>query len=402
MIKKFRIILIATTLMLFLSGCWNRREVTELAIAVALGIDINDDGEYIASAQILNPKENASAVGGGAGYDTPVTTFTAKGRMLMEAIRRLTKVTPRKVYLAHLRIVVIGEKVGKEGIYDALDLLSREPELRTDFYLVISREVKAEDILKVLTSLEKIPANKLFYTLEDAAESYSGMEKVNLNDLIGEIVDTGIQPTLTGVTIRGDPKSGSTKANVESISPKALLGFDGFAVFRENKLVGWLDEQESKGLNYIKGNVESTVIVSEVDKGKVAVELIKTKTNIKPVIKNGMPRIEVNISGEANVGEVDTKLDLLNEGTFAEITEQINNEIKDVVQKAVRKAQEDYKSDIFGFGMRIHKTEPKEWDRLEENWGETFPEVPVTVNSNIKLRRIGTISDPFHNEIKKE
>lgn len=400
--KKLRIILIAIFLLVLLTGCWNRREVTELAIAVALGIDINDDGEYIASAQILNPKENASAISGGAGYDTPVTTFTAKGRMLMEALRKLTKITPRKVYLAHLRIVVIGEKVGREGIYDALDLLSREPELRTDFYLVIAKEVKAEDILKVLTSLEKIPANKLFYTIEDAAASDSAVEKVNLNDLIDEIVDTGIQPTLTGVTIRGGPKSGLTKANVESLSPKALLAFSGLAVFRENKLVGWLNEQESKGLNYIKGNVESTVIVTEVDEGKVAVELVKTKTNIKPVIKNGMPRMEVNISGEANVGEVDTKLDLLNEGTFSEITEQINKEIKEVVQKAIRKVQEDYKSDVFGFGERIHKTEPKEWDRLEENWGELFPEVSVTVNSNIKLRRIGTISDPFHNELMKE
>lgn len=400
--KTFRIILIAILLLALLTGCWNRRETTELAIAVALGIDINEEGEYIVSAQILNPKENASAIGGGAGYDTPVTTFTAKGRMLLEAIRKLTNITPRKVYLAHLRMVVIGEKVGKEGIYDALDLLSREPELRTDFYLVISKEVKAEEILKVLTSLEKIPANKLFYTLEDAAESYSAISKVNLNDLIDEIVNTGIQPTLTGVTIRGDPKSGLTKANVESLSPKALLGISGIAVFRENKLVGWLDEQESKGLNYIKGNVESTVIVTEVDDGKVAVELVKTKTNIKPTIKNGMPRFEINISGEANVGEVNTKLDLLNEGTFSEITEQMNNEIKEVVQKAIRKAQGDYKSDIFGFGDRIHKDDPKGWERLEENWGEMFPEVPVTVNSNIELRRIGTISDPFHNELKKE
>ncbi|WP_372459302.1 Ger(x)C family spore germination C-terminal domain-containing protein [Alkalihalobacillus deserti] len=33
------------------------------------------------------------------------------------------------------------------------------------------------------------------------------------------------------------------------------------AVFRENKLIGWLNEQESKGLNYIKGNVQRTFIV---------------------------------------------------------------------------------------------------------------------------------------------
>lgn len=41
---------------LFLSGCWDRRELDRLAIAVAVGIDKADD-EYQVSAQVVVPSE---------------------------------------------------------------------------------------------------------------------------------------------------------------------------------------------------------------------------------------------------------------------------------------------------------------------------------------------------------
>jgi spore germination protein KC len=393
---------IVILLCISLTGCWDSREVTELAIAAALGIDKNDKGEYVISSQILNPSENAATVSGGSGYDTPATTYTTTGRTLFEALRKMIKKAPRKVYIAHLRMIVIGENVAREGIYDSLDFLSRDHEMRTDYYIVVAKDHTAEETLKVLTSLDKIPANKLFNSLEDVSEAWAATEKVKLNDLIDDIVSEGVQPVLTGVAIEGNPKDGLTKDNVETISPKAMLTYTGMAVFRENKLVGWLNEEESKGVNYIKDDVKSTVVVFDINEGEVGIELIKCTSDIVPHIQNGKLSMDINITGEGNVGDVNTNLDLMSASVFAELTEKTNNKIKDVVWMAIRKVQEEYRSDIFGFGESIHKTNPKEWDKQKEKWAETFPGVPVNVNVDIKLRRAGTISDPFHNELKKE
>jgi len=112
--KKVTYILLFSILLPLLSGCWDRVEVTDLSIAVALGIDKNEKGEFEISVQVLNPSENAANTGGGSGYDTPVTTYSATGDILFEALRKLTTKTPSKIYMSHLRIIVVGEKVAKE------------------------------------------------------------------------------------------------------------------------------------------------------------------------------------------------------------------------------------------------------------------------------------------------
>ncbi|WMT41390.1 hypothetical protein RE628_02140 [Paenibacillus sp. D2_2] len=54
------LLLMASTL---LTGCWNRRELNELAIAVGLGLD-KDGDKYQVSIQVVNPSEVSNGKGG--------------------------------------------------------------------------------------------------------------------------------------------------------------------------------------------------------------------------------------------------------------------------------------------------------------------------------------------------
>lgn len=403
--KKVTFILsISIVIITLLTGCWDRREVNDLAIAVAIGIDKNEDKGYTISAQVLNPSEiAASASGGGSAYDTPVTTYTTSGEILFEALRKLTQQVPRKIYLSHIRLIVIGEEVAKEDVYTSLDFLSRDPEMRTDFYMIVSKDCKAEDVLKVLTKIEKIPANKLFDSLETSSETWAATSKVKLNEFIDCIVGEGIQPVLTAVTILGDVKGGAELEKVQSIDLKSVLYFDGLAAFKKNKLVGWLNPDESKGLNYAQGKVKNSIIVIEKDGEKVGIELVNSKAEIIPHLHgNQPPSIEVKISGEANLAETNTKLELTNDHVFSELEEKTNEDIKDKITKAIDKAQNEYQSDIFGFGEHIHKKEPKEWKKIKKDWPELFPGIQIEVKVDIHIRRVGTITNPFYNELKKE
>ncbi|HLU22399.1 MAG TPA: Ger(x)C family spore germination protein [Bacillaceae bacterium] len=400
--KNLTTILIFTILLPLLSGCWDRVEVTDLSIAVALGIDKNDNGEFEISVQVLNPSENAANTGDGSGYDTPVTTYSATGHILFEASRKLTTKTPSEIYMSHLRIIVVGEEVAKEGIYDVLDVLSRDPEVRTDFYVLIAREHKAKDILGMLTSISKIPANKMFNALNASADSWAATGKKRLHELMDEIVSDGIQPTLTGIKVEGDPKAVKGKEDIPYVIPNSIITFNGTGVFKKNKLVGWLTEEESKGLNYVKDNVESTAIVFKQNDDFIGIELIKSKTEITPKIRHGVPSITVKISGDANVAEVNTKIDLSSPSVIAQLEKQSNKDVKDIITKTVHKAQKDFKSDIFGFGKAIHKNDPKAWVKLKDKWSDTFPDITVNIDVDIHIRREGTINNPFHNELGEE
>ncbi|WP_413376631.1 Ger(x)C family spore germination protein [Alkalihalobacillus sp. 1P02AB] len=377
-----------------LSACWNRREVTDLAIAVSLGIDKSDEGHFIVTVQVLNPNEVA-AVEGGGGYDSPVTTYSASGEMLFEALRKLTKQVPRSIYLAHIRMIVFGEKYAREGIYDSLDFLSRDHEMRTDFYIVVAKDKSANEVLSTLTSIEKIPADKLLYSLESSSENWAVSRKVQMNQLIDEILITGMDPVLTGITTLKESSKGDTFDNVQTVNPEVTLMYTGLAVFRQNQLIGWLTEDESKGFNYIKGDVQSTVVVTECGNGQAGIEMINMDSTIKTSVEGSKPAIFITIEGKGKLAEINCKLDVQKPNTINELEKQTNKQIESDIRDVIFKAQKEFSSDFLGFGHQLYKDFPDEWKKYKGSWETEFAHVDVEVKSNIKVREVGSISNPF-------
>ena len=129
-----------------LTGCWSRHELNDLAISVGMGFDKKDDQVQV-TIQIVNPGEVASRRGGG-GMTTPVSTFKATSKTIFEALRKIATQSPRKVYSSHLRILVISEELAREGITPILDGISRNHEMRADFYIVVAKGTTAENSIK--------------------------------------------------------------------------------------------------------------------------------------------------------------------------------------------------------------------------------------------------------------
>lgn len=388
--KKNLVLLFNLILLIsLLTGCWNSREIDELSIATAIGIDKAENG-YIVSVQLINPGEVASEK---ATNRTAVTTYRTYGETEFEALRRLTLETPRKIYLSHLRLLVFGEEFAKEHIGKTLDFFSRDHELRTDFYIVVAKDTKAEKLLNILTPVEQIPANKMFSSLEMSEKAWASTYHVQLDELISSILSDGKNPVLTGVAIKGDPEIGMNRSNLESVDPPVTLQIRMIAGFKDDTLVGWLDEEESIGFNYIMDRVKSTIVtVPCTDNGKLSVELIRTKAKVKVNIQNGKPKIDIEVWGEANIGDVECKIDLSKTESIYEVEKKISEEIISVMEAAVKKAQNDLKSDIFGFGEAIHRADPKAWENLKKDWDTEFETLEVSMKVDIRIRREGTIT----------
>ncbi|TKH45143.1 Ger(x)C family spore germination protein [Paenibacillus terrae] len=399
--RKTAFLFLMLTLVLLLTGCWNRRELNELAIAVGMGIDKQGD-QFRVSVQVVDPGEAAAKKG--SGVRAPATLYTEEADTVFEAIRKITTLSPRKMYFSHLRICVIGESIAREGMAKALDLLSRDHQFRTDFYIVVSKGTSAENTLKIMTPLDPIPANDLFSALETSEKNWSPSMTVTLDELIAALTSKGMQPILTGLRIVGNTEMGESNDNVQKIDPPVRLQYSGLAVFRKDKLIGWLNETESRGYNFILGKVQSSVgFVACPEGGKVVTEIIRTQTAIKGSVNRREPRINVKMQVEANVGEVECQgLDLTKVSTIYEIEKKEEEKIEEIMKSAVRKAQKLYKADIFGFGEAIHRADPKTWNSLKKNWDrEHFVELPVDIKVDFKLRRVGTIGSSFLNDMKE-
>jgi spore germination protein KC len=381
-----------------LTGCWSKKELNELAIVVSMGIDKTDEG-YLVSVQIINPGEIAGKNSTGR---TQVVRFMKKGETVFEALKNLSTDSPRKIYLAHLRQIVFGEEIAKEGIGKALDFLSRDHEMRSDFFITVAQGGTAYDILNVQTALEKVPANKLFDSLENSEKTWAPTKTVKVDELINNMVSTGKEAVLTGIYVYGNPGAGSDYYNVQDVSPRTGLRIDKIGVLKKDKLLGWLNDDESKGFNYITDNVDSTVVKIPCEDGKISIETIRSKTKVEGKIEKGKPKIEIHVNSEGNVGEVECKIDLSKPENIKKLEAKYKNNIKEKMEAAIKIAQEEYQSDIFGFGEAIHRADPKGWKRFEPNWDQEFANLEVTVKVDANIRRLGTITESFQKEIEEK
>ncbi|WP_239835836.1 Ger(x)C family spore germination protein [Solibacillus kalamii] len=398
MLKKYMFILII--LNFILTGCWDKRELNELAITLALGIDkVEGEDEYEVTAQVVVP--SAVSMKDGTGGAT-VTLFTENGETVYEALRRMTKVSPRKIYPGHLQMLIIGEELAKEGIGESLDLLARDWELRPDFYVVVAKDVTAREILNVTTDLESIPASKMFAGLKVSEKAWAGTTGVTLDELIVNLISDGKEAVLTGIQLTGNKQIGSTQQNIESISKPAQIQYDNLAVFKEDRLMGWLTEQDSRGYSGITNSVKSTVTsISCPNEGKSTIEVTNFHSKVEGNIVHGKPEVNIHTKAEGKVGEVRCKIDLKNPEAIQELEKNYEKEATRIINETIDVLQEEYQSDIFGFGEAIHRANPEEWNKIKENWDEEFSDLTVNVKVDMKIRLTGTVNSSFLEKLKE-
>jgi spore germination protein KC len=387
--KKRNVAFIVLFLLTILStGCWNQRELNDLGIAMGLGLDKVDDHSIRLTVQLVLPQEVKEP-----SYFTPVTVYSEEAETVFEAFRKITTMSPRKVYLPHFRIAVIGETLARDGILDLLDMLFRDHEFRSDFYIVVAKEgVSAKDVLQTMTPFERIPANEKFSALKLSESAWAPTVAVNLDDLLKNLATEGQESVLTGIAFSGDKKKAKTKENVETLDQYGALQFSEISVFKDDKLIGWLNQDESKGFNYIMSNVQSTVgRINCPNDGELVVEIMGAETEIIPSFKNGQPEFELKITSNVNVAEVICQIDLKDPKTIKQLEKNLEERHKELLKSAVVAAQEKYQSDIFGFGNTFRKSYPKQWKELKDQWEEIFPTVKVSYTAEGSVNLTGTI-----------
>ena len=126
----------------FLSGCWDRVEINDLAIVTAAAIDETDDNQIELSLQVFIPKAIGSGggQGGGGGGGGGATTMlrSQKGINISDALSKLQSEIPRKIFWGQCKVFIFGEKLAKEGIQEQMDFFLRHPQPRERAYLYVS------------------------------------------------------------------------------------------------------------------------------------------------------------------------------------------------------------------------------------------------------------------------
>jgi spore germination protein KC len=385
-----------------LSSCWNQKELTDLAFVTAMGIDKGKNKKFDVSFQIVIPGNVSSAQGVG-GQGLPIAVYKSSGDTLTEAARNATKNVSRRLYYAHTNLLVINEKVAKSSdMLNIFDALERDPEFRTTTVVVISRKSSAEDIVTALTILDKIPVNKITKELKTTESMLGENMVVNIDDFLNGVLSKGKQPAISGYRLSGKKSEARKSDNLQKTTTDAVLEASGIAIFNGGKLKGWIDNKKARGVVWILDKVKSTNISLMWNKKKNALSFvtIRTKTKVSASTKNGKPSIQVAIEDEGWIDEANTAIDLTDPSVIGKIDKLVEKEIKKEILATVNSAKR-FKSDIFGFGEKVHRADPKLWKKIKGNWNEQFADLEVNVKVNSYIRREGVRTKPFWSDINK-
>jgi len=398
--RKYYLPLICALFFTLLAGCWNRRELNELAVSVAIGVDKKGD-DILISDQVLNTQAISGKAGGAS--LAPVTLFQETGKGLQEAARRMTERATRKIYVGQLQMLILGEAFAREGVGKVMDHISRDHEYRNDFYVVVARGAKAKDILRIYTPLEKTPATKIRASIEVSEKAWGATSAVRIDDFRSAIISKGREAVLTGINVEGNYEIGNSGSNVEKIQTPASLKYSGLAIFKKDKLIGWLNENEALGFNYTQGKIKSTAVALQCpeEKENITVELLRTKNKINVVIKDGKPAFTLQIKAEGNITDTQCGMDFTNQTSILAVERLTEKRILASIQSAVNITQKKFKSDIFGLGEELERKHPKFWEQNKRNWDTVFSTLPIDIRVDVKIKKMYRTSKSFLERMKE-
>ena len=380
-----RKILLVVIILITLTGCYNYRELNDLAIVSAISVSKVDE-EYNVVVQVVKPKKEQDT----SNINQPnFITFKSKGETLQEAFRLIVKESPKKIYGAQMQVLLLDESVAKDNLSDILDFFAREPEVRNEFYVLVS---KNDNVLEVLTPLDNISSQNIMESLE-ANNKYLGYANlVTFNDLLAYYQNERIQIALPSIYLTGNIDEGDKDENIDDSMVDTSVVLGPLAIFKGNKLIGYLSEEESLAYNIVMDNITNALITNKYDDDKYIVsELIKSKTDLEVDSKNN--KINITVKGNAAIKEVNyNNINLKDENNVKKIEDDLNKKIEKLVRNSIKNVTKKYNSDIFGFENLFYKEDYKYYKQIKDEWSDKiFQNLEIKVDSKFEIVEQGNV-----------
>lgn len=370
----------------FSSGCWSRRELSELAIVLGAGVDRAPDNQVRLTLQLARP---GSFTGGGTipgGKNEPTAwVISETGETLLDAQRKMAGRISRQIYWAHNIVLIFGEEAARYGIRHYNNFFTRGPQSRETVWVMVA-EGEARDILETHAGLESSSAQDIG-SLARSKKVYSVIYK----DFIVMLATMGSNPVVPRVEIVESGVVLGGEAQERPVDHKGAA-LTGTAVFREERLAGWLDESETRGMTWLRGEMMKGIVtvpsLNYPDKN-TSVEITRGHAEVEPQYDGESVWFDVKLTIEGDLLELQDKEEILEREVRKSIEKTIAGEVQKEARVTLDKAQRELGLDIFNFGVAFHRKYPGIWPEIKDNWDEIFAGAGVNIDVEMDIRRSG-------------
>ena len=371
-------IMLLVGIFFLLMGCYNNYELTDLAIVSA--ISINKDGnKYTLTVQVINPNSSQNA---SSSYDSRFIIYKSSGFSIQEAMYNIKKKSPKKLYLVQMQALIIDDSIARNNIKDVIGFFLHNNDVREEFYVFVS---KKNDLLELLTtSTQNISDHNIWNDLGNKFNNLGNVSLVTFNDLLDIYLNDNIEISLPVIKISSQFGNLNDESILKSSVTDIVLEVDSLSIFKDNKLVGYLDQNNTIGVNFLNNNIKDVVIENNYkNKGYINFKLYDSKTIIKAIVKK--KSIIINVTGKASIVDNNYDIDVTDKTNLTKINNDLNHNIESLIINNLNDINTKYNSDIFGFRSILYKTNPLDFKLVKKDIDKNLSNIDITVNSNVKI-----------------
>jgi len=387
---------------LLLNGCYNAQELDKLGISLVMGFDIVD-GKILITAEVVDPSYSSNAINTEQG--STVKYVQGVGNTLFEALADITLKFDRSIYSAHNKVLIFGDEIAKNGLIMYIDQLFRDTEQRESAYMLIAKGGKAYEVMGVNNGLEQLPANYILQLIQNVKYNPKAVD-TNIIQYMNHYYHEGHHPVV-GVIEKKKKMVIDKTSGDNSSGSEYELSVLGSAIFKEDKLIGYLLGNDTKAINYLMNNIKGGIITfpiqptsegegqsARIPQNISSINVIKGKTKNDVIFEKDKLVLKTKINIRASLGEVIGDVNISTEEDLRRIEQACEKVVEENIKSTVKQIQKEFGVDIFGFGIVFHHKYPKQWKEIEKNWDEIFSDADYQIEVNVKIIRTGLINEP--------
>ncbi|WP_276353414.1 Ger(x)C family spore germination protein [Cohnella caldifontis] len=361
-----------------LSGCWDQRELNELAFVQAAAIEEGEGGNIRLTAHVYHPGETSGSESGGGRNKEPINIAT-ENATVFGASRDTSVELGRILQWSHMRVLLIGEGFARtHDIRNVLDFFSRDHEPRGTIAIMVTKG-SAGDYLRLHPMIESSMGRELS-KIENQTHRYAGKSTM---------------VTLTGVEIaaREAVKTVALPYVVMRAEKPRSPQIGGLAVvdFGTGKLRQVIPPEHAPFVLMIKnryaGGILNLPCGRNAGAGNDSFDVGKSRARVKPRFVRGGLKLDVRVDLEGSIGELVCSKVITVSQTDA-FTRNVERKVETGIQDAFELLQRN-RTDCLDIGNGLSRFHPGQWKKWRSDWPDRFARASVSVHVNVRLRNTG-------------
>ncbi|OAT83577.1 Ger(x)C family spore germination protein, partial [Desulfotomaculum copahuensis] len=334
--------------------------------------------------------------------------ITVQSRTILTGLDLMNASVERRVSLKHLKALIFSEALARQGLGYYLGPLLRYPEFRRNTFMAVSRDKPEKLIEHIRPIMEANPAK--YIELLVTSQSYIGFSPfAQVHHFYNDMKSASIQPSAVLLGIAGSQpvhhNSGAGGVNEGDYLAGQLprkgggdIEMIGAAVFRGDRLAGELNGEETVLLNMLKGQFKESLFAFPDPEKPERFITMRVLAQSKPQVRVGWnkgqaPEIQVQVPLEAEITSIQSGINYERPERLPRLEAAFNRMVEEKTAELIRKSQEDFQADIFGFGFQarhLAATWPQ-WRQMD--WLAAYPDAAVSITFNTHIRRIGLLRE---------